>query len=396
MTDENLNQKLKIDKYIEQTDCKTKKTRSVYLNGQWEDLSGIKLPIDLLHYNIKNGRFAKEYVKITRDEGRQLVSEDPQDAEKIQNLLLSLSIGDNEKTRESIKHGGQIDLAIITRDGYVIDGNRRMAILSQLYEKTGDKKYSFLLVARLENVIQPKDLWAIEANISLGDDPKSKYGPINELLKLDEGKKLELSFKEIAETIPGAATDKDIEKSLARLDLMRKYLKLYYDDDEDFTPIRDKTEHFINLQNLLLNAKASNLSFDDIADCKKVVFRLIFDGIGHMRIRKLNQAIKLDVSLDKIRDTAGGMGPPGDGYDGDGDDDDDSTNTTPTLVAWTDFEDIIKNKTQEDMPQLLLSSIINSFNALKFESNQLKTNESKNLIKKILEFSKKLEVVGTD
>ena len=309
---------------------------------------------------------------------------------------MSLSIGDNEKTRESIKHGGQIDLAIITRDGYVIDGNRRMAILSQLYEKTGDKKYSFLLVARLENVIQPKDLWAIEANISLGDDPKSKYGPINELLKLDEGKKLELSFKEIAETIPGAATDKDIEKSLARLDLMRKYLKLYYDDDDDFTPIRDKTEHFINLQNLLLNAKASNLSFDDIADCKKVVFRLIFDGIGHMRIRKLNQAIKLDVSLDKIRDTAGGMGPPGDGYDGDGDDDDDSTNTTPTLVAWTDFEDIIKNKTQEDMPQLLLSSIINSFNALKFESNQLKTNESKNLIKKILEFSKKLEVVGTD
>jgi hypothetical protein len=121
-----------------------------------------------------------------------------------------------------------------------------------------------------------------------------------------------------------------------------------------------------------------------------------------MRIRKLNQAIKSQIPLDKIRQAASEMEPQGDGHDDDDDDDDydddydDDANTTSTLVTWTDFEDIIKKKKQEDMPQLLLSSIINSFNALKFESDELKTNEAKNLIKKILEFSKKLEVIGTD
>ena len=75
----------------------------------------------------------------------------------------------------------------------------------------------------------------------------------------------------------------------------------YYDgDDEDLTPVEGYNEHFINLQDILINAKERSKSIDEQLACQKVGFRLIHDGIAHLRIRTINQAIKNDYSLEKI------------------------------------------------------------------------------------------------
>ena len=258
MSEENENNKITIDSYIENSNCKINQTRTEYLNGEPIVLQGYKLPRKLVYYNIKNGRFAKEYIKIIREEGGSLKPEVPEDAKKIQELLVSLKPNDTRRTREDIIKKGQTELALITRDGYLIDGNRRMAILTSLFKETSDEKYDFIKVARIEESISSKDLWAMEAGISLGQDPKSRYGAINELLKLEEGRNAGFTNKEIADKLYGIDDESEIAYKLARLDLMKKYLKQYYDDDENFTPIEGYNEHFIDLQDILHNAKKTN------------------------------------------------------------------------------------------------------------------------------------------
>ena len=393
MSDENENNKITIDSYIENSNCKINQTRTEYLNGEPIVLQGYKLPRKLVYYNIKNGRFAKEYIKIIREEGGSLKPEIPEDAKKIQELLVSLKPNDTRRTREDIIKKGQTELALITRDGYLIDGNRRMAILTSLFKETSDEKYDFIKVARIEESISSKDLWAMEAGISLGQDPKSRYGAINELLKLEEGRNAGFTNKEIADKLYGIDDESEIAYKLARLDLMKKYLKQYYGDDENFTPIEGYNEHFIDLQDILHNAKKTNKKIKDQLACLKVGFRLIHDQVPHMRIRTINQAIKNDYSLEKIVDAAENMeevsvvsiDPTLD-----------EEPSTDTVVRFTDFEDEVKARKNEDKIPLILNSILNNFAVLKFDSEDLKTNVSKELIKKILDYSKKLEDSGRD
>ena len=390
MNDVNTDNKVTIDNYISNNDCKFNQTRTEFLSGQPKIFQGYHLPRKLLFYNIKNGRFAKEYVKILRDQGGALNPEDPQDAKKIQDLLLNLNPVDTKRTYEDLIRKGQTELALITQDGYLIDGNRRMAILTKLFEDTSDAKFDFINVARIDESISPKDLWAIEAGISLGQDPKVRYGALNELLKLDEGRKAGFTSKEIAAMLYGIDDEREIDKKLARLDLIKKYLREYYDDDdEDLTPVEGYNEHFINLQDILINAKERSKSIDEQLACQKVGFRLIHDGVAHMRIRTINQAIKNDYSLEKISKAAEEMEPPTTEpprFDPELDEEP----TTLTVVRFTDFEDEVKARKNEDKVPLILNSILNNLAVLKFESDDIKTDEAKEKIRKILTYMKKL------
>ena len=57
-------------------------------------------------------------------------------------FLLGLDKENNEKLKHSIQHAGQIDPAIITCDGFLINGNRRKMILEELFNQTKDSKYT--------------------------------------------------------------------------------------------------------------------------------------------------------------------------------------------------------------------------------------------------------------
>ena len=88
----------------------------------------------------------------------------------------------------TFKDRGQWLPGIITEDGYVIDGNRRMTILSKLFEDTSNDEFKFIKVGRLTSMtLTNPDLWKLEAGIQLGKDEILRYGPMNELLKLRQG-----------------------------------------------------------------------------------------------------------------------------------------------------------------------------------------------------------------
>ena len=250
MSESNTDNKNRIDEYIENHDCEIKESVPVIIRGEKKTLSVYKLPIDLLYYNIRNGRFAAEYRNEVKKEGGALVPEKKDDAKKIRNLLWNLNVNESKLTYQDIQQRGQWKPGIITEDGYVIDGNRRMSILSKLFQDTSDDEFKFIKVGRLPANVENTDLWKLEAGIQLGKEEIVRYGPMNELLKLEEAKSLGISNEEIAKVLYGIDDVKEIEAKLDRLNLIKKYL-IHIDNPDNFKLAESKVEHFVELQKII-------------------------------------------------------------------------------------------------------------------------------------------------
>ena len=158
----------KIDDYIAKNpDSKLPKTHSVIIKGENKDIQVYKIPLDLLFYNIKNSKFIVKYLQLEKID-RDLQPNKIEDRQLIKKILSGLNPEISLKLASNLRKNGQLNSGIITRDGYLIEGNRRMAMLAGLYDETSDEKYNFMNVARIENAITNKDLCYIQRDLQLG------------------------------------------------------------------------------------------------------------------------------------------------------------------------------------------------------------------------------------
>jgi len=405
----NQDSKTRIEKYItENPNCKQLEVVPLILKGQKKKIQVYRLPIELLYYNIRNGRFAAEYKRLVKKHGGELKAEDPNDAKKIQELLLSLDKGEMVRTYEDIKLKGQWQPGILTEDGYVIDGNRRMAILTQLFEDTANDDFKYLNVAVIDEQIDPPDLWKIEAGIQLGKDEILRYGPINELLKLEEGKKSGISEKEIAKTLYGIDDELEIKEKLDRLDLIRQYL-VYIGKPEDFEEAKNMHEHFIDLQEIIKTAEQTETNPDLRVTIKRVVFQLILDGIQHLSLRKIRRMVRLQLidaitELEKAKEYSKPKKPTEEEefkqkldelveLTVDPDKDMEDIQTSPTKALFQNAVDILDAEENKDQILQLLRKAEVNLSAIDYQSADLKKPESKEIVRKILRHLKKLEDV---
>lgn len=259
--------------------------------GKRVNLAVIRLPLDKLYYNIKNGRFAAELHELEASEGRRLEPEKPKDALKIEELLLK----DQTRTdwlKKDIIRVGQLQPATITDDGYIVNGNRRAAILNQLYREKGDARYSFLEAVRLPPDVSPQDLWRFEAGFQLAVELKADYGPVNELLKIKEGQEYGLHFQEIALILGGDNTTEDVEQKLRVLRLVEDYLR-YFGQDNRYSLVERRVEHFINLDNIMHRSQWKKLNPDQEDRVLHSAYHLIHDAdIAHLQIRSYAHLVK--------------------------------------------------------------------------------------------------------
>jgi len=298
----NPDNKTSIDNYIaSHRESKLNKIFPISLKGQKKDLEIYLLPTELLFYNIRNGRFAAEYKELVKREGGHLEAENQEDAKKIRDLLLNLDKNETIQTYKDIKIRGQWNCGIISEDGYLVDGNRRMSILSKLYEDTGETKWKFIEVAKLDESIGPEDLWALEAGIQLGKDEIVRYGPINELLKLKEGVDAGLSIKTIVKTLYGYEDEEEINIKLKRLELIEQYLR-FIGSPEKYSLVKNKHDHFIDLQNVIEQCKKISYDPEKIGKIKHVAFELILEGaINSKDLRKIRQMVEQNI-IDAIEE----------------------------------------------------------------------------------------------
>jgi len=408
---DNPENKLALQEYIDKNKekCQTAETVPVLLKGKREVLPVYKIPLDYLYYNIRNGRFKAEYLELVRKSGgKELDPTNKDDAKKIQNLLLNLDPLETKRTTLDIKQRGQWNPGIMTHDGFVIDGNRRLSILQNLAKE--DSKFAEMKIARLPSTVDKNDLWKLEAGIQLGKDEIVRYGPINELLKLKEGIEAGFSAAEIANTLYGYQDDEEVNNKLKRLDLIEDYLA-FIGSPQTFSEANGIVEHFIDAQNILefYYKRTDDMELRKLF--KRAIWALIKDGRSHLEIRKIREMLKLEseVALDWLNKIAKNAKPtsPDSKFEqspktledqvvaimNEEKDESDEDDSPPSEIRamWTNaLEALNVKKNENDIPRLLGNAITN-LDAIAYDNEQLTTKQCHDLILKIIRHAEKLK-----
>jgi hypothetical protein len=263
-----------IDVYIDshKKSC-IKGEQKVEINGKIKFLESYMLPLTLLQYNHDNRRFNLEIQEYETQLGRELDASDREDVKKIKELLLQDTI-EAKKLKDDLKQlGEQREVAAITHDGIVVNGNRRMATIEQLHDEEPTGKWNYLWVVRLPEDISEKDLWKIEAGLQLSKEKVADYGPVNNLLMIKEGKKAGLSLSEIAASMYGW-TEKQVAADLERLNLIDIFLQFFGQPNNYGLIKRFRLhEHFIDLQKgLVEKLKAAGAPKKEITNKLETIF----------------------------------------------------------------------------------------------------------------------------
>ena len=397
--DINTNNEKLIENYIrDHPECKLVDSEPIYIKDKREHLDVYRLPFDLLFYNIRNGRFAAEFRELMQKEGRRINAEDAEDAKKIQSLLLKQEPKQREILEEDLLRYGQKDYGIMTWDGYVINGNRRMAILQKIKD-SGKDEFGYLKVARLSKGIGEIDLWKIEAGLQLSRQERLDYGPINTLLKLKEGKDTGLTEKQIAHSLYGGFTEDGIKYNLRRLELIEQYLE-FIGKPKMYSKVIVH-EHFIVLQKILDKQKLNGVSSEDQLKIQKIAFELIRIGISQMNLRTINKMMGKNKAKEKLLSANEYIPTINDQTNNEedenatevDDEEDEDKDKSPVMSIFEDALDIYKAERDKDKPLELLTRAITNLEEVELENPILKGETAKEKIKKVIEIVERLKRV---
>ncbi|MGA2908683.1 MAG: hypothetical protein ABSE36_13350 [Terracidiphilus sp.] len=245
-----------------------------------------EIPLNFLIYNKYNGRIAS-MVKSFERQHRQLDASDDKDKAIIEKFLWESSSSRNKHTQEDLERNQQLRYGIVTRDGVIIDGNRRAFLLGKIAAKKQSLPGHFLAVI-LDDTLNgnPKEIMRLETTYQMGEDEKLGYNAIEKYLRckdlIDQGFKI----KEIAQMM--SEDDAIIEKWLRTMKLMDSYLEsLNY--TEIYTRLDDTEGPFVDLELYLqrYNKHTDLVTWayeeSDVSDLKVIFFDLIrarFSGEG--------------------------------------------------------------------------------------------------------------------
>jgi hypothetical protein len=292
---------------LEKLSKPTSRTFRVVLRGRPSDLPVYEIPVKFLYFNIENGRYADRMIKLRADNpGVHIDPRQPRWRDEIKDMLLGISkhvipgSGDRpaaERLKDDIEKRTQLVPGLVGRDGGVLDGNRRLAVLMELARE------------HFDGVILPEDTsiedkWRLEAGLQLGKPIVHDYSPVNELLKVREGleifKRLKRDGRDpapnkspeelVAEAIYGRDV-KEIKEWLSRIELMDQYLE-FLDKRGRYYLIGDRSERFLEAVKLVEAAKQQGWPPSDLKNLKAWLFHQIQErNIDNWELREIYKII---------------------------------------------------------------------------------------------------------
>lgn len=145
-----------------------------------------RIPYGCCRYRLENGRIS---IDITSDKASEspLSGDTLEDQEKIASYLKKDQ--KNKVLKNLLKKDGQRDPAIITADGFLINGNRRRLIIEELYNETLEDRFKTLEVIILPGTGKPdrptiEDIAMLEYREQVESDGKSDYSGMAKALTI--------------------------------------------------------------------------------------------------------------------------------------------------------------------------------------------------------------------
>ena len=276
--------------------------RSDVIDGYEREI--VKVPIGLLRYRKDNGRIASDVLDY--EYTHAILDEADEDDQRI--LQEFLKRKDPEKRRilyKNILHAGQREPAIITCDGFLINGNRRKMVLEQLRSDHKDNdRFQYMdvviLPGRDDEGAAPTllEIEKLENRYQLQSEGKSEYYGFDRALSIRRKILVGLSLEDQIADDPqyANATQKDIQKAtreikknyLDPLECVDRYLRQFQREGQYHTvssgagDTEGRWQAFLDYSNSY-NTKFSSSKFllehqideDEIGEIEEAAFNII-------------------------------------------------------------------------------------------------------------------------
>lgn len=159
------------------------------------------IPIKYLRFRKNNGRIISDVESFEKEHNRTLNEEDDETQELLRSFLLSNDKEKNEELKRSLSKNHQQQPAIITCDGFLINGNRRKMALEELYKSNNDdSQFEMMRVVILPDDVTELEVQKIENRYQLQSEGKSEYQGLNRAIKIkrniENGFSLEAQLKD--------------------------------------------------------------------------------------------------------------------------------------------------------------------------------------------------------
>lgn len=276
----------------------------IYWKNQLQPFPVFKIPLSLLLFNPYNGRIASNVKTTEKHWGSEIEITNQEHQKLIEKFIWESKVESNKKTLENLKERGQMLPATITRDGVLIDGNRRAMLLNKMNET-----YIKTIVLPVTLEEDPIAIQELEYEYQIAVDEKVDYNPIEKYIKANDlynrYKLNGVSEDKILTDLSklngfGKKNHSKVKNLLGTYDLMIEYLKSIGADG--YLVLLDKKEDlFLSLMNWLTtfldedgSNRESKKGFDgydefDVADLKVLSFDFIRCEIEGKLFRKIAQ-----------------------------------------------------------------------------------------------------------
>ena len=254
-----------------------------------------KVPIEYCKFRLENGRIKTEI--LTHEKLKGTLDPNAQSTQDIiAGYLQESDPSKNKDLKELLKKDGQTEAAVITADGFLINGNRRKLALTLLNEKFPDEKYKTMKVVILPGSNDPErpteiDIALLENRYQLYVDGKSEYSEMNKALTYYHHEKSGINIKDLLkeDASYGNLNEKQLEQKandfkesyFVPIELMKQYLELN-NINGDFNRVTDRWQSFKELRKVVLepldkekNLVLYNLQKNDIGLIQNAAFNLI-------------------------------------------------------------------------------------------------------------------------
>lgn len=278
-----------------------------------------RIPIKSCRYRLENGRIASK-VKTYEAKYGNLEQKDPKEREEIiHNFLSEHNPKKNKELTNLIKNAGQKEPAVITSDGFLINGNRRKFVMQELINEEGElDKYSYMKVVILPGTNDSekptlKDIQKIEYHYQVATEGIAEYTNLDKALtyqrSLDEGLRI-IDLLRNDDAYKNLEKD-ELEKEIKRIEstfinplkLVNDFL-IYESTPGDFESISDRWDSFVEAHKVIFShlndekkrdnfCVKNNIQKSELGELHTTVFNLMkIDSPNSQHSKMIREVLK--------------------------------------------------------------------------------------------------------